>query len=88
MSEHNPKTSLAKIVKFNKQNPDEYETVGKLIKGQSATIKKLHQLRAEEPEREKYGYYWTWVNKSAAMKADAEAEGLQISRNKPKSKKT
>jgi hypothetical protein len=43
MAEHNSKTSLAKIVKFNKQNPDEYETVGTLIKGQSAVIRKLHQ---------------------------------------------
>ncbi len=77
MAEHNSKTSLAKIVKFNKQNPDDYETIGKLIKGQSATLRKLHQLREQEQEKDKYGYYWTWVNKSEAMKADAEAEELE-----------
>jgi hypothetical protein len=77
MAKHNSKTSLAKIVKFNKQNPDEYETIGKLIKGQSATLRKLHQLREQEQEKDKYGYYWTWINKSEAMKADAEAEELE-----------
>lgn len=87
MAEHNSKTSLAKIVKFNKQNPDEYETVGTLIKGESAAIKKLHQLREDEPEKDKYGYYWAWVNKSAAMESDAKADGLELSRRKRKSKK-
>lgn len=87
MAEHDPKTSLAKIVKFNKQNPDEYETVGKLIKGEAATLKKLHELRESEPEKDKYGYYWAWVNKSAAMETDAKAEGLELNRRKRKSKK-
>jgi len=87
MAEHNSKTSLAKIVKFNKQNPDEYETVGTLIKGQSAVIRKLHQLRKDEPEKDKYGYYWAWINKSAAMEADAKAEGLELNRRKRKGKK-
>ena len=87
MAEHDPKTSLAKIVKFNKQNPDEYETVGKLIKGEVATLKKLHELREAEAEKDKYGYYWAWVNKSAAMEVDAKAEGFELNRRKRKSKK-
>jgi hypothetical protein len=87
MAEHNSKTSLAKIVKFNKQNPDEYEMVGTLIKGETATLKKLHQLRADEPEKDKYGYYWSWVNKSAAMESEAKADGLELNRRKRKSKK-
>ncbi len=87
MASHNPKTSLAKIVKFNKQNPDEYETVGTLIKGEAATLKKLRELREQEQEKDKYGYYWQWVNRSAAMEADAKAEGLEWKAKKRKNKK-
>jgi hypothetical protein len=86
MAEHNRKDSLAKIVKFNKRNPDEYESVGELIKGEAAAIKKTRELRAEEPEKDKYGYYWQWVDRTAAMEADAKAEGLDLDRKKRKNK--
>ena len=81
MAEHNPKTSLAKIIRYRKENPKEQETVGELIKGKAAVIKKLKKLRAEEPQPETYVYYWTWVNKKAAREFDAEKEG--ISNRKP-----
>lgn len=63
MVKFDPETSYGKIVKFNKQNPDQYETVGGLIQGQDAIIKKLLQLRKQEPDREKWGYYWKWVKR-------------------------
>jgi hypothetical protein len=65
MVKFDPETSYGKIVKFNKQNPDEYETVGRLIQGQEAIIKKLLELRRQEPDREKWGYYWKWVKRAA-----------------------
>jgi hypothetical protein len=91
MTEHDPKTALAKIVKYNKKNPDEHEIVGGLIKGEKAAIQELNRLRDQEPEKEKYGYYWTWINKAAAMEADARAAGLDwkpIRRKRKARKKT
>jgi hypothetical protein len=61
MGEPDPKTARAKIVKFNKENPEEYETVI-VVNGKSAAIRKLHDLRKKEPHREKYGYYWKFIN--------------------------
>lgn len=64
MVKFDPETSYGKIVRFNKQNPDEYKTVGRLIQGQEAIIKKLLELRRQEPDREKWGYYWKWVKRA------------------------
>jgi hypothetical protein len=82
MADFNPKTAPCKIVKFNKNNPKEYETVGHLIEGQDACLQELHRLREQEPEPEKYAYYWTWLNKSEARKFAENEEDL-----KPRSKK-
>ncbi len=82
MPEHDPKTALAKIIRFNKQNPKEYETVGPLIKGQAAALRRLHKLREDEPEPEKYAYYWTWVNKTAALEYAEQKEGLKLKAGK------
>jgi hypothetical protein len=69
MAEFDPKTSLCKIIKFDKTNPDNHETVLSNIQGEAAAKKLLHKLRKDEPERERYGYYWTWVNKKSAREA-------------------
>lgn len=63
MTEFDPKTSWGKIVRYNKQNTEEYETVGGLIQGQTAIIKRLKELQQNEPHRHKYGYLWKWVKR-------------------------
>ena len=61
MTDFNPKTSWGKIVRYNKYNTEEYETVGPLIQGQQALVDKLKELLQNESHPHKWGYYWKWV---------------------------
>lgn len=77
MADHDPKSSLARIVRYNKTDADERQTVVKTVKGKAATIRELHRLRQVESEPEKYAYYWSWENKAAAREYEAEEAGLR-----------
>lgn len=68
MVEYDPKTSWGKIIRYSKQNPDEYETVGDLIQGQAAIIERLMELQAVEPDKGRYGYLWKWVRRDKITK--------------------
>jgi hypothetical protein len=66
MTQYDPRTSWGKIIRVNKYNPEEFETIGGLIQGQDAILEKLRELKENEPHRKKWGYMWKWVKRDAA----------------------
>lgn len=66
MTDFDPETSYGKIIRVNKYDPDEYETVGGLIQGRPAILEKLRELRQKETHKNKWGYIWKWVKRDPA----------------------
>jgi hypothetical protein len=66
MVDYDPETSYGKIVRYRKDDPDQYETVGGLIQGREAILKRLRELKSSETDRETWGYYWKWVKRDGA----------------------
>jgi hypothetical protein len=76
MDEHDPKSSPAQIIRYNKKNPDEKQVMVDSVKGEAAAIRMLHKFRSEEKEPDKYVYYWAWANKAAAREYEEERDGV------------
>ena len=66
MTQYDPKTSWGKIIRVNKYDPKEHETVSELIQGQDAILERLRELKSKEPHTKKWGYIWKWVKRDAA----------------------
>jgi heme-degrading monooxygenase HmoA len=64
MGKHDPRTAEANIIRYNKNDPKEHETI-ETVRGKSAAVRRLHDLRKEGPD--KYAYYWTWADVDAAQ---------------------
>ncbi len=74
--EYDPETSYGKIVKYDKKDPEKYETVGGLIQGRESILKKLRELQEQEPNRKRWGYYWKWVKRDARQAGKASKKEI------------
>lgn len=68
---HNPKTSLALIIRYLKSDPNINEVAG-TAEGENEAVKCLNKLKKEETEPKKYGYLWRWENPQAALAYELE----------------
>lgn len=69
MTQHNPKTSTAYIIRYHLKDPSQNEIV-KRVKGQDEALKWLDKLTAEEKEPNKYRFLWQWKDRPAALEYD------------------